>query len=266
MKDYHGIYQNLKHWLTRKIHIEQPQTKETSFEEQLIYIDPVFECQSQEFSGAVCNDFFQNNPSLYLLQFKKALDNIAYWYCHGRAIPTFLPLPSSMLLSEEFVLEYEQHLMVSQLPVGLIRVPLLDYKNLTLTLLENQLLQLQRLGLILELKNFSGSDSELIWLNSNYFKGVHISIAFVRAAMMTTLSKERFDDLMITCKGQNYHTYVEGISLVHDFNFAKENEIQFCYGPLMMPPVSKHQLLKITISQLNQSFQSSPKKNIHHGK
>ena len=266
MKDHQGIYQNLKLWLTKKMHIEQPQNKDIAFEEQLVYLDPIFECQSQKFVGAVCNDLLQNNPSLYLKQFKNSLDSIAYWHCHGRAIPTYLPLPTSLLLSKDFLLEYEENLMGSQLPVGLIRVPFLDYKNLNLKLLENQLQQLQRLGLILELKNFSGSDSEMVWLNSNYFSGVHISIGFVRAAMMTTLSKERFDDLMITCKGQNHHTYVEGISLVHDFNFANKNEVQFCYGPLMMPPVSKHQLLKITISQLNQSFQSSPKKNIHHGK
>jgi len=266
MKDHQGIYQNLKHWLTKKIHIEQPQTKDISFEEQLIYLDPIFKCKSQEFFGAICNDLLQTNPSLYLRQFKNALDSIAYWYCHGRAIPTFLPLPTSMLLSEEFILQYEQLLIASQLPVGLIRVPILDYKNLEFSLFENQLIQLQRLGLILELKNFSGSDSELILLNSNYFKGVHLSIGFVRAAMMTTLSKERFDDLLITCKSQNHHTYVEGISLVHDFNFANKSEVEFCYGPLMMPPVSKHQLLKITISQFNQSFQSSPKKNTHYGK
>ncbi len=266
MKDYQGIYQNLKLWLTKKMHIEQPQNKDVNFEEQLIYLDPIFECQSQEFAGAICNDLFQNDPSLYLRQFKNALDSIAYWHCHGRAIATFLPLPTLLLLSKEFILEYEQYLMASQLPVGLIRVPLFDYKNLELTLFENQLLQLQRLGLILELKNFSGSDSELVWLNSSFFKGVHISIGFVRAAMMATLSKERFNDLMITCNSQNHHTYVEGISLVHDFNFANKNKVQFCYGSLMMPPVSKHQLLKITISQLNQSFQSPPNKNIHYGK
>lgn len=266
MKEHQGIYQNLRYWLTKRIRIEQPQNKDLNFEEQLIYLDSIFESQSQEFAGAICNDLLQSNPTLYLRQFKNALDSIAYWHCHGRAIQTFLPLPTSMLLSREFVLEYEQYLMASQLPVGLIRVPLLDYRNLEMSLIEYQLLQLQRLGLILELKNFSGSDAELVWLNSNLFKGVHISIGFVRAAMMTSLSKERFDDLMITCKSQNHHTYVEGISLVHDFNFAKENEVQFCYGPLMMPPVSKHQLLKITISQLNQSFQSSPKKKTHHGK
>jgi len=266
MKEHQGIYQNLRYWLTKRIRIEQPQNKDLNFEEQLIYLDSIFESQSQEFAGAICNDLLQSNPTLYLRQFKNALDSIAYWHCHGRAIQTFLPLPTSMLLSKEFVLEYEQYLMASQLPVGLIRVPLLDYRNLEMSLIEYQLLQLQRLGLILELKNFSGSDAELVWLNSNLFKGVHISIGFVRAAMMTSLSKERFDDLMITCKSQNHHTYVEGISLVHDFNFAKENEVQFCYGPLMMPPVSKHQLLKITISQLNQSFQSSPKKKTHHGK
>jgi EAL domain-containing protein (putative c-di-GMP-specific phosphodiesterase class I) len=266
MKEHQGIYQNLRYWLTKRIRIEQPQNKDLNFEEQLIYLDSIFESQSQEFAGAICNDLLQSNPTLYLRQFKNALDSIAYWHCHGRAIQTFLPLPTSMLLSKEFVLEYEQYLMASQLPVGLIRVPLLDYRNLEMSMIEYQLLQLQRLGLILELKNFSGSDAELVWLNSNLFKGVHISIGFVRAAMMTSLSKERFDDLMITCKSQNHHTYVEGISLVHDFNFAKENEVQFCYGPLMMPPVSKHQLLKITISQLNQSFQSSPKKKTHYGK
>ncbi len=266
MKDSQGIYHNLKLWLTNKMHIEQPQNKNTIFEEQLIFLDPIFETQSQGFAGAVCNNLLQNNQTLYLKQFKNSLDSIAYWHCHGRAIHTFLPLPTSFLFSKEFLCEYEQCLMDSQLPVGLIRVPLLDFKNLELALFKNQLIQLQRLGLILELKNFSGSDSELIWLNSNFFEGVHISIGFVRAAMMTSVSKERFNELMITCKTQNHHTYIEGISLVHDFNFAKENEVEFCYGPLMMPPVSKHQLLKITISQLNKSFQSSPQKNIHYGK
>jgi hypothetical protein len=68
---------------------------------------------------------------------------------------------------------------------------------------------------------------------------------------MTSLSKERFNDLMITCKRQNHHTYVEGISLVHDFNFAKNNSITFTYGSFLMPAVTKHQILKIKHSQFS---------------
>jgi EAL domain-containing protein (putative c-di-GMP-specific phosphodiesterase class I) len=266
MKDQSGIYQYFKLWLTKKMQIEQPQVIDIAHEEQLIYIDPIFDTQNGGFAGASFNNLNQDKQESYLKQFKNALDTIAYWHCHGRSIISFLPLPITFLFDQEFLLEYEKHLTSSQLPVGLIRVPLIGVKSNELELIESQLLQLQRLGIILEIKNYSGCDSELIWLQSQLIKGVHISIGFVRAAMMASLSYEKFNNLMMYCQSQNHHTYVEGISLVHDFNFAKENKIQFCYGPLMMSSVSKHQLLKITTSQLNQSFKTFPKKNTKYGK
>lgn len=265
MKEDQNIYQNLKSWLTKQINVEQPQIKQKQFEDQQIYLDPIFDSQNQKFIGTICNQLNQANEINYLHDFKNTLEDIAYWYCHGRAILSLLPLPVTFLNQAEFLRIYENSIIASQLPVGLIRVPLIAYKNQNIKSYEAPLNQLQRLGLIFELKNFSGSQSELSWLNTQMFQGIHIATGLLRAAMSTSLSREIFNDLLITCKSQNHHTYGEGISLVHDFNFAKDNHVQYCYGPLMMPTVSKHQLLKITTSQLSASLNITPIKHNQYG-
>jgi len=265
MKEDQSIYQNLKLWLSKQIKVEQPQTKQLHFENQQIHLDPIFDSHKQKFMGVICNQLHQTNEKNYLLDFKNALDDISYWHCHGRAILSLLPLPVTFLNQAEFLAMYENSIIASQLPVGQIRVPLIAYKNQDIKSFEAPLKKLQRLGLIFELKNFSGNQTELSWLNSQMFQGIHISTGFLRAAMTTTLSRELFNDLLITCQSQNHHTYGEGISLVHDFNFAKDNHIQYCYGPLMMPSVSKHQLLKITSSQLSSSLNSTPIKHNQYG-
>jgi EAL domain-containing protein (putative c-di-GMP-specific phosphodiesterase class I) len=265
MKEQQGLYQTLKSWLSKQMNVEQPQINLAQFEEQSIHLEPIFDCQNQLFIGAVCNDLIETSSTLYLKYFKKSLEEIAYWHCHGRAILTLLPLPISLAKDHDFITQYEAYLMQSQLPVGLIRIPIIGYKNDVVDLYYYFLNKLQRLGLILELKNFSSSKAELTWLDTQMFKGVHLSTHLVRAAMTTSFSKELFNDLLIICKDKNYHTYGEGISLVHDFNFAKNNQVKFCYGPLMMPCVSKHQLLKIQTSQFNDSFNFTPKKNTKNG-
>lgn len=260
MKEHQRIYRNLKFWFNKQMRVEQPKINTSQFEEQRIHLEPIFDSQTNAFVGAQYDDLELQKPNDYLQKFKRSLENIAYWHCHGRAILTLLPLPVQFLKNPTFFEEYKNILILTQLPVGLIRVPLMGYHNETFDNFENQLRQLQRLGLILELKNFTGSNTELTWLKSSLFQGLHFSTALLRAAMTTSLTKELFDDLLITCKQQNYHTYSEGISLVHDFTFSKNNNIQFCYGPLMMPAVSKHQILKIHTSQLTDSFNFTPNK------
>jgi EAL domain-containing protein (putative c-di-GMP-specific phosphodiesterase class I) len=265
MKEQQGLYQSLKSWISKQMKVEQPQINIAQFETQSIHLEPIFDCQNQVFIGAICNDLIETNSTIYLKHFKKSLEEIAYWHCHGRAILTLLPLTISFAKDKGFIEQYETYLLQSQLPVGLIRIPIIGYKNDEVDLYYDFLNQLQRLGLILELKNFSNSQTELAWLHTQMFKGVHLSTHLVRAAMTTSFSKELFNDLLITCRDKNYHTYGEGISLVHDFNFAKNNQVKFCYGPLMMPCVSKHQLLKIQTSQFHGSFNVSPKKNTKNG-
>jgi hypothetical protein len=190
MKDQQGLYWSLKSWLSKQMNVEQPQINLTQFEEQSVHLEPIFDCQNQIFIGAICNDLIETNSKTYLIHFKKSLEEIAYWHCHGRAILTLLPLPISFAKDQDFIAQYEAYLMQSQLPVGLIRIPIIGYKNDEVDFYYDFLTQLQRLGLILELKNFSNSQTELAWLDTQMFKGVHLSTHLVRAAMTTSFSRE----------------------------------------------------------------------------
>jgi EAL domain-containing protein (putative c-di-GMP-specific phosphodiesterase class I) len=260
------VIDSFKNWLAKQIRVEQPQITTSQFKEQLINLCPVFNTKTLLFEGVICDDLYTvSDENIYVKKFSDALENIAYWYCHGRAILTILPLPIHFLASHQLMRRIETQLMGSQLPVGLIRILLLDTKDNDVSEFKLQLTQLQLLGLILEIHQFSGSESEFHNLHTGLFQGVHLSTKMIRAAMKTTHSRELFNDLMIICKERKYHVYAEGISLVHDFNFVKERGVDFCYGPLMMPSVSKHQLLNITMSHFNHFINNTPKKKMPYG-
>jgi EAL domain-containing protein (putative c-di-GMP-specific phosphodiesterase class I) len=259
MKPHQKIYGQFKNWFKDSLKVQQPTNTHHSFKEQLINLEPIFDTQTNEFVGALQNDLHLSCPSNYLKNFQQGLENVSYWHFHGRAIKNLLPLPTIFLKDREFYNLLETALVESKLPVGLIKVVLMDYKNLCPSDYIEVLLKLHRLGVHLELKNFSAGKSELEWLNTNIFSGIHLSTYLIRASYMTSYSKEIFNDLLLICKTRNLHTYGEGISLVHDFIFTKSNRIHFCYGPLLMPTVSKHQLLKIKTSQLNDSLFQNPK-------
>ncbi len=261
MTNKKGFYGGLKSWFEQKMYIEQPKNKIELFEPQRTNLEPIFDSQTNQFTGVLYTDLDTCAQKDYLNYFSDALDTMAYWYCHGRAILTLLPLPVELLSNDLFSQSLEQKLIDSKLPVGYIKIPLTHYKTVDFHLYKEKLLQLERLGIILELKNFSGGMIEIQWLNTGMFTGVHFSTSLIRAASITTYSKEIINDLLITCKRKNYHLYSEGISLVHDFTFTKNSSIQYCYGPLMMPAVSKHQILKINQSQFTDALTHAPKKN-----
>jgi EAL domain-containing protein (putative c-di-GMP-specific phosphodiesterase class I) len=260
-----NLYHQLKQWLDHHYVAQQPTEIRSETVEQLINLEPIFNTQSNVFYAVLQKDLIQTGINDYLHRLKLGLENISYWHFHGRAITSLFPIPANFLLNESFCEALIILLKESNLPVGLIKMPLMYYKNYSIHQLAEPLEKLQRLGIILELKQFSGSSEDLNWMKSGFFKGVHCSTSLIRAASMTSYSKEIFDDLMRTCKAQNLHTYGEGISLVHDFIFTKKNRIDACYGTLLMPEVSKHQLLKIKTSQCNETFELTPVKKSDDG-
>jgi len=263
MTDKKGLYGNLKRWFDQQMFIEQPKNKNTLFESQHTNLEPIFDSLTNQFIGVIYTDLGSCLQKDYLDHFSDALDTMTYWYCHGRAILTLLPLPIAFIKDELFLQSLESKLIESKLPVGYIKIPLLHFKTEDFRPYEKKLHQLLRLGIILELKSFSGGVIEIEWLKTGIFTGIHFSTSLIRAASMTSYSKELIDDLLITCKSKNFHLYSEGISLVHDFTFTKISCIHYCYGPLMMPAVSKHQILKITQSQFTDALTHTPKKNTH---
>jgi hypothetical protein len=100
---------------------------------------------------------------------------------------------------------------------------------------------------MLHLLHFSGSPQEIAHLDEMRFDGVHLSAQQLRK---NQLEHQSIVDLAAVCKKHFGAIYIGGISLVSDLTAAQSLSASYCYGGLMMPPVSRHQLLQINDSRL----------------
>lgn len=249
------FYQFMKRWVSA----HEPSKQDSFLTLQPINLEPYFDTQANQFQGVFFKSFvYYNDLDLHNL-FEECLLNIAYWHCHHRAIRSILPLHAKTLVQPKLLNTIEELLIRSELPVGLISFAVQGTTTCSWTDLESALQRLHRLGVRLELYGISGSDKEFDYMSTELFESVHLSLSLMRAAHLDLQSRELLDQILNACEVNILHTYCGGISLVHDFIFAKNNCIDYCYGPLMMPAVSKHQILHIKESQFaNMSLKPTP--------
>ena len=89
MEKNRGVIHDLRNWIAKHMRVEQPKNNSSQFVEQVINLEPVFNTQTMVFEGVLCNDLYKlSDEKMYLKHFKQALENIAYWCCHGRTIMT----------------------------------------------------------------------------------------------------------------------------------------------------------------------------------
>lgn len=239
------FYQFMKRWVSAR----EPSRNDTFLALQPTNLEPYFDSQSNQFQGVFFKSFIYYNDLDLPHLFEECLMNIAYWHCHHRAIRTIVPIQAKSIIQPKLLTDLEDLLIQSELPVGLISFAIQGSMLCAWRDLENALDRLNRLGVRLELYGLSGCDKEFDYLDSELFEAAHISLSLMRAAHLDLQSRELLDQVLDACEVNILHTYCGGITLVHDFIFAKNNGIEYCYGPLMMPAVSKHQILHIKESQ-----------------
>jgi EAL domain-containing protein (putative c-di-GMP-specific phosphodiesterase class I) len=191
----------------------------------------------------------------------EGLDTISYWYRSGRFIPGILPLPAEHLASADFIDALSDLILNTRLPVGLVNLGVhkLGEADSMDSSMEG-LLRMRRLGVLIHLIHFSGSASEIRWVEQMEPEGIHIEMGQFRA---DGLPKE-----MISL-GRQFHTqiYASNITLVKDLENVMAIGAQHSYGGLMMPPVSRHQMLHISDSRIAKAiFSLHPHKNLNGDK
>jgi EAL domain-containing protein (putative c-di-GMP-specific phosphodiesterase class I) len=244
-----GIYSVFKNIIKKENVLFQSKPQEKFLDSQVVNLLPIFDTMTQEFSGVLHQSLVDSRADKVIQHVQEALQNIAYWHCHGRAINTLLPIHQNHLGNEVLIDQLIAQISSSSLPIGLIKIPVMGLQEPTNQNLTSALLKLQRLGIIFEFWGFNGSELEFEWLQQKLFNGIHLSIGLLRAVSMTTHTKEIFNQLTTLISNQKIHTYSGGISLVHDLTFARNFRLNYCYGSLLMPSVTKHQILKINGSQ-----------------
>jgi EAL domain-containing protein (putative c-di-GMP-specific phosphodiesterase class I) len=241
------IYSIIKDWAKTPSTLREPSTTESSLVLQNINLEPIFDTQTHLFNGVFCQSFLNCEINELEHLFKECLGNLSYWHCHNRAIRCIVPIRAEHIscpTTHQLICHW---ISQSDLPVGLLAIAICDLKKDSGV--QSELEQFKRLGLEIELFEFTGQTAEFEWLNHFAFDGIHLSLRFIRSIHQSPDQKALLDKTLIYQKAYKFHLYFRGISLVHDFVFAKNYGINFCYGPLMMPAISKHQILKIKESQ-----------------
>jgi EAL domain-containing protein (putative c-di-GMP-specific phosphodiesterase class I) len=122
------------------------------------------------------------------------------------------------------------------------------------------ILRMRRLGVLIHLLEFSASSSQIRWIEEMEPEGIHIEMGQFRT---NGLPNE------MVLLGQKFHSqiYASNITLVKDLENAMAMGSHHCYGGLMMPPVSRHQMLHTSDSRIAKAiFSLHPHKNLNGDK
>ena len=223
---------------------------------QAISNEPIFNQQGTKLTSALFRPLLSSNDTQLLRLFMEGLDNITYWYRSGRFIPGILPLPAHAIVSSKFIDSISDLILNSRLPVGLVSIGIHQYDEpQCLAPSIEGLLRLRRLGILVHLLNFSGSTTQIHALAKIEPEGVHIDISQLRNRQIPA-------ELISLRQHLKSEIYASNITLVKDIENAMAIGASHSYGGLMMPPVSRHQMLHISDSRIAKAiFSLHPHKN-----
>jgi hypothetical protein len=222
---------------------------------QAISNEPIFNAEGTKLTGSLFRPLLGSNDTQLLRLFMEGLDTISYWYRSGRFIPGILSVPSRVMSSSHCIDALSDLILNSRLPVGLVNLGIYQLPDPNLEdACKEGLLRLRRLGVLIHLIQFSGTTQEIRWLEEMQLEAIHLDISQFR-------SKELPTDLILETQKMQAQIYASNITLVRDLENAALLHVDHSYGGLMMPPVSRHQILHISDSRIAKAiFSLHPQK------
>ena len=223
---------------------------------QAISNEPIFNKQGSKLTSSLFRPLLTATDTQLLRLFMEGLDTITYWYRSGRFIPGILPLPAQHLASSNFIDALSDLILNSRLPVGLVNLGVhkLNDAHSTDSCMEG-LLRMRRLGVLIHLLNFSGASTQIHWIEAMEPEGIHVEMGQFRVNGLP---------IEMLSLGQKFQTqiYASNITLVKDLENVMAMGAHHSYGGLMMPPVSRHQMLHMSDSRIAKAiFSLHPHKN-----
>ncbi|MBU3637002.1 diguanylate phosphodiesterase [Polynucleobacter sp. es-MAR-4] len=223
---------------------------------QEISNEPIFNSQGTKLTSSLFRPLLTATDTQFLRLFMEGLDTITYWYRSGRFIPSILPLPAKHLASNNFIDALSDLILNSRLPVGLVSLGVHQVNDSdSMDSCVEGLLRMRRLGVLIHLLDFSVAGSQIHWIKEMEPEGIHIEMGQFRV--------DGLPNAMISLD-QKFHAqiYASNITLVKDLENAMAIGSHHCYGGLMMPPVSRHQMLHTSDSRIAKAiFSLHPHKN-----
>jgi EAL domain-containing protein (putative c-di-GMP-specific phosphodiesterase class I) len=169
-----------------------------------------------------------------------------YWHSFTKPHAIMLAMKAEWLTDPSLMSDFQEVLLKCYLPVGLIYVGISDLgQSKDANQLQEALVQLQRLGILFHLLNFTGQDEECQLMLNHRFTHIHLAGDLIRQAIPGSQCEKKLIALKALIHANDARSVAGPIKLMHEKTVAEKHAIDCYYGKHIMPQMTLHQVLKL---------------------
>ncbi len=169
-----------------------------------------------------------------------------YWHSFTKPHAIMLAMKAEWLTDPSLMNDFQEVLLKCYLPVGLIYVGISDLaQSKDANHLQEALVQLQRLGILFHLLNFTGQDEECQLMLNHRFTHIHLAGDLIRQAIPGSQCEKKLIALKALIHANDARSVAGPIKLMHEKTVAEKHAIDCYYGKHIMPQMTLHQVLKL---------------------
>ena len=177
---------------------------------------------------------------------KEGIRAANYWHSFTKPHAIMLSMKAEWLIDQDLMNAFQELLLKCHLPVGLIYVGISESAELKqATELQEALIQLQRLGILFHLLNFTGQDEECELMLNHRFTHIHLAGDLIRQAIPGSQCEKKLIALKALIHTNESLSVAGPIKLMHEKSVADKHAIDCYYGKHIMPQMTLHQVLKM---------------------
>jgi EAL domain-containing protein (putative c-di-GMP-specific phosphodiesterase class I) len=226
----------------------QPETRqlETWAESQNLSFELVLSSQDLVTEFVILTPLEHASKDTAIDLIKEGIRAANYWHSFTKPHAIMLAMKAEWLIDPDLMNAFQEVLLKCYLPVGLIYVGISHSAELKeAPQLQDALVQLQRLGILFHLLNFTAQDEECQLMLNHRFTHIHLAGDLIRQAIPGSQCEKKLIALKALIHANDARSVAGPIKLMHEKTVAEKHVIDCYYGKHIMPPMTLHQVLKM---------------------
>ena len=226
----------------------QPETRqlETWAESQNLSFELVLSSQDLVTEFVILTPLEHASKDTAIDLIKEGIRAANYWHSFTKPHAIMLAMKAEWLIDPDLMNAFQEVLLKCYLPVGLIYVGISHSAELKeAPQLQDALVQLQRLGILFHLLNFTGQDEECQLMLNHRFTHIHLAGDLIRQAIPGSQCEKKLIALKALIHANDARSVAGPIKLMHEKTVAEKHVIDCYYGKHIMPAMTLHQVLKM---------------------
>ena len=260
MKPKSRLYALVRNWTNKPIQVVkeapqnnlkitssvgEPEIKDWLANQELSY-QAILSIKDLKLHSVILKELNECQEEDVIRLFRQGISAANYWQSSAKPVSIVLPMKTAWLCSKHILNSIQNALLNCHLPIGLINVALIDRPTQTEEpLLQEALIKLQRIGILLHLQNFEADEYDCLLLQQHSFTAIYISSQLIRLAVPGSECEKKLAQILSIAKKNHYVCIAGPLKLLHDSSVVVKHGFDAQYGPIVMPTMTLHQILKL---------------------